>query len=163
MTQIFLDCDGVLADFDKLAEQIFGMNPRLFEDTYGSKEFWKQLRNHENFFGSLDLMPDAMVLFEAVKHHNPIILTGAPMGNWSAPQKMGWGSLNFPTTKMIVVSPSRDKFKHMVNPGDILVDDLLKYRHIWEENGGIFVHHTSAASSIKMLQELGILEDDGAL
>lgn len=157
MVQVFLDCDGVLADFDKLAEQIFGMNPRKFEDTYGSKEFWKRLRNHENFFGTLDLMPDAMGLYNAVKHLNPIILTGAPMGNWSEAQKLGWGAKHFPTTKMIVVSPSRDKFKHMINPGDILVDDLTKYQHIWIENGGIFVHHTSANSSIKMLKDLKVL------
>lgn len=39
MAQLFLDCDGVLADFDKRAEQIFGMTGREFEDTYGSKEF----------------------------------------------------------------------------------------------------------------------------
>lgn len=89
MAQLFLDCDGVLADFDKRAEQIFGMTGREFEDTYGSKEFQRQLKNDDHFFQNLDPMPDAMVLFNAVKHLKPIILTGAPMGNWARAAKAG--------------------------------------------------------------------------
>lgn len=157
MAQLFLDCDGVLADFDKRAEQIFGMTGREFEDTYGSKEFWRQLKNDDHFFQNLDPMPDAMVLFNAVKHLKPIILTGAPMGNWAGPQKLAWRNKFFPGTEMIVVCPSRDKYKYMTGPGDILVDDLTKYQHIWIENGGIFVHHTNANNSIKMLKDLKVI------
>lgn len=157
MTQIFLDCDGVLADFDLRAAEIFGMPGREFEDTYGSKIFWSTLKNSGNFFGVLKPMVDAMELFKSVEHLNPIILTGAPYGNWAAPQKLEWRDKFFPNTEMIVVNPSRDKFKHMKQPGDILVDDLTKYRHIWEDNGGTFIHHTSAGESIKILKELNII------
>jgi hypothetical protein len=44
-----------------------------------------------------------------------------------------------------------------MHPGDILVDDYLKYRHLWEEAGGVFVHHTSARHTIRQLAELGLL------
>lgn len=157
MVQIFLDCDGVLADFDKSAEEIFGMNTREFEDTKGTKLFWYLLRKAKNFFGDLHPMNDAHDLFNAVKHLDPIILTGAPLGKWAAPQKLEWRDKHFPGTEMIVVCPSKDKHKHMVQPGDILIDDLVKYRHIWEENGGIFIHHTSAENSIKALKDMNIL------
>lgn len=157
MTQIFLDCDGVLADFDKLAEKIFGMRGQDFEDKFGSKEFWTRLKNHGNFFRDLEPMPDAMKLFKSVEHLNPIILTGAPYGNWAAPQKLKWRDQFFPNTEMIVVNPSRDKFKHMKQPGDILVDDLLKHSQVWKDNKGTFVHHTSADESIKILKELNII------
>ena len=41
-------------------------------------------------------MPDAMELFEAVRHLDPIILTGLPRGNWAADQKVRWAAQYFP-------------------------------------------------------------------
>ncbi|HEX8421607.1 MAG TPA: hypothetical protein VF638_16485, partial [Sphingomonas sp.] len=80
--RLFLDCDGVLADFDMAATELLGMPPRQFEKRYGLPEFWKRLARHSDFYGSLPLMPDAMVLFDAVRHLDPIILTGLPRGDW---------------------------------------------------------------------------------
>jgi hypothetical protein len=42
-----------------------------------------------------------------------------------------------------------------MHPGDILVDDYLKYRHLWEEAGGVFIHHTSASNTLRQLAALG--------
>jgi hypothetical protein len=33
--QLYLDCDGVLADFDRGATQLLGMPPRVFEKRRG--------------------------------------------------------------------------------------------------------------------------------
>jgi hypothetical protein len=44
----------------------------------------------------------------------------------------------------------------MMNRGDVLVDDYLRYRDLWEKAGGIFVHHVSAAESIRQLAALGL-------
>ena len=153
-----IDADGVLANFDALAEQIFGMNTREYEDKHGTSNFWNLLHAHGSFYRDLPLMPDAMELWNAVKHLNPIILTGCPehpVPNWSQPQKMAWAAEHFPEAKMIT-TVSRLKRDHMEKPGDILVDDYLKYRHLWEEAGGIFVHHTSAQDSIEQLRALGV-------
>lgn len=76
--QLFLDCDGVLADFDTFAASIFGMHPRDFEDLHGDEKFWKALNSVDNFFEQLPLMHDAMHLWEATQKFNPIILTGVP-------------------------------------------------------------------------------------
>ena len=154
MPQLFLDCDGVLADFDTLAMQIFGQHPNEAERTVGTNEFWRQLRQHGAFFRDLPLVADALELYRAVAHLQPIILTGCPRGGWAEPQKIDWAARHFPGVRMITCN-SRDKRLHM-NPGDILVDDLVKYRHLWEEAGGIFVHHRSAASSVAHLQRLGL-------
>lgn len=151
MRQLFLDCDGVLANFDLYAEKVFGLPPRQFEDTHGQKRFWVDLQAHEDFYNKLPLMPDAMELFEAVKDLMPIILTGLPLGDWAEPQKRKWGARHFPHTTMICCM-SKDKRNHM-KPGDVLVDDFLKYRPLWEEAGGIFIHHTSAKTSIEALKE----------
>jgi hypothetical protein len=34
--QLYLDCDGVLADFDKKAREVFGGNPRAWENEYAA-------------------------------------------------------------------------------------------------------------------------------
>jgi hypothetical protein len=153
--QLFLDCDGVLADFDKAAEQVFGMPSRKAEQKLGPKQFWQKLRNHENFYGSLPLLPEARKLFKAVQHLNPIILTGCPLGGWAEEQKHRWAAVHFPGTRMITCM-AREKHLHM-KPGDVLVDDFLKYKELWEDAGGVFVHHTSAEQTIAELRRIGLL------
>jgi hypothetical protein len=150
--QLYLDCDGVLADFESAASQVLGMPPRAFQKRHGVPEFWKRLTRHADFYGSLPLMPDAMVLFDAVRHLDPIILTGLPRGDWAAPQKVRWAAEHFPGTR-IITCLAADKRRH-ARDGDILVDDTLKYRDLWTGAGGIFVHHRDARSSIARLHQL---------
>ena len=153
--QIFLDCDGVLADFDAGAEAILGMPPGRFEQRFGPREFWKRLAGAPDFFGSLPPMADAMELYEAVRHKNPVILTGMPRGNWAEPQKRRWAERHFPGVPVITTMAA---LKHEPrHPGDVLVDDRDKHRHLWENEGGIFVHHKDARSSIAALRDLGYL------
>ncbi|WP_134499521.1 hypothetical protein [Microvirga pakistanensis] len=158
MPTVFLDCDGVLADFDQGAARVFGMAPGEFERRYGLKRFWAELAGTKDFFNTLDLLPDAMELFEAVRHLNPVILTGLPRGNWAEPQKRRWAERHFPGVEVITTTAAL-KREHC-RPGDALVDDRDKYRPLWEEAGGIFIHHRNAARSIRRLREHGFLPKD---
>ena len=45
---------------------------------------------------------------------------------------------------------ARQKHPHM-EPGDVLVDDRENHRHLWEQAGGIFVHHRTAEDSLRQL------------
>ncbi len=153
--QIYLDCDGVLADFDAGAQAIFGMSPQAFETRRGPGEFWRRLARAEDFFGSLPLMPDAMELYEAVREKNPIILTGMPHGKWAEPQKRRWAARHFPEVPVITTLAAL-KHEHR-HPGDVLVDDRDKHRHLWEHEGGVFIHHKSARQSIKELRARGFI------
>ena len=150
--QLYLDCDGVLADFELAATAILGLPPRQFEKRRGLTEFWKRLARHPDFYGSLPLMPDAMDLFDAVRHLDPIILTGLPRGNWAAPQKVRWAAEHFPGTR-IITCLAADKRRH-ARDGDILVDDTLNYQGLWTSAGGIFVHHRSTQTTIEALETL---------
>ena len=152
MPHLFLDADGVLADFDAGARVQLGMTPREFEDRHGRREFWRRIATAPDFYGSLPEMPDARLLFDAVKHLNPTILTGLPLGNWAAPQKLRWAAEHFPGTK-IITCMARDKYRHMIR-GDILVDDREDHRAKWEDAGGIFVHHKNARASLEKLARL---------
>ncbi|HYD46547.1 MAG TPA: hypothetical protein VEA79_14875 [Phenylobacterium sp.] len=155
MPQVYLDCDGVLADFDKGAEQVFGMPPTKFQKHHGLGLFWKKLTAAPDFFAGLEPLPDAMRLFEAVKHLQPIILTGLPRGRWAEPQKRRWAERHFPGVEVIATSAAL-KREHC-HPGDALIDDRDQYRHLWEEAGGVFIHHRDAESSIAELKARGFL------
>ena len=151
MPQLFLDCDGVLADFDTGATRVLGMAPREFEKKFGLGKFWSKLARDEDFYATLPLMRDARQLFDAVAHLDPIILTGLPRGNWAAGQKVRWAAEHFPGTR-IITCMARDKRDH-AERGDILVDDQLRHRERWEETGGLFIHHRSAADTLAELAE----------
>jgi hypothetical protein len=153
--QIYLDCDGVLADFDKGAVKILGLPPAAFEDRHGSAEFWKRLARHGDFFGTLEPMADAYELYAAVKHRHPIILTGLPEGKWAEPQKRRWARRYFPGVPVITTMAAL-KREHC-HPGDVLVDDRPKHRHLWEAEGGQFIVHTDAKTSIEALKAGGYI------
>jgi hypothetical protein len=151
--KLFLDCDGVLADFDAGAREVLGgMTPRQFEQRHSRREFWKRLANTPDFYATLPLMPDAQRLFDAVEHLRPTILTGLPLGNWAAPQKVAWAERHFPGTP-IITCMARDKYRYM-QPGDVLVDDREDHRSKWEDAGGLFVTHENAERSIAALRQI---------
>lgn len=72
--QIFVDMDGVLADFDTGYKAAFG--------DFGGKEAddvdWDKVRETQGFYASLPPMPDFDILWVALEPHSPIILTGVP-------------------------------------------------------------------------------------
>lgn len=163
MSQLFLDVDGVLADFNGyVSEHILdGVLPRHFEEKYGRDALWSQIRGHPNTFAKLPLLPDAMELYDAVKHLNPIFLTGAPRFFKNSPlygqiDKILWVEEHFGRDQCVFICESQHKAEYC-KPGDILVDDWPKYRYKWVERGGIWITHTSAKQTINDLKRLGVL------
>ena len=149
--QLYLDCDGVLADFEAGAKAALGMHPKAYEKRYGPARFWMTLKRSSDFYFGLPLLPDAMRLFDAVTHLDPIILTGLPIGNWAADQKVRWAAKHFPGTR-IITTMARDKRNH-AKEGDVLVDDQLRHAGLWEEVGGIFIHHKDVDTTLRALGE----------
>ena len=43
------------------------------------------------------------------------------------------------------------------HPGDVLVDDRDQHRRLWEQAGGLFIHHRSAKASIAALKAAGYI------
>ena len=150
--RLFLDADGVLADFDEGFRRLTGMTPRQFEARHGRRAFWREVAKARDFYGTLPEMDDARTLFDAVKHLKPTILTGLPLGNWAAPQKVRWAAEHFPGVP-IITCMARDKAKHM-QPGDVLVDDRETHRAAYEAHGVVFVHHRNAEDSLRQLAEV---------
>lgn len=151
MTQLYLDVDGVLADFDGGVVRLTGHTPDQLEAQRGKGGFWKALARADGFYANLDLLPGAASMVDQVRHLDPILLTGLPMGKWAAPQKRIWAERHFPELK-IITCMARDKWRY-ARPGDVLVDDREKARGPWVEKAeGRFVLHTSPETTLEELR-----------
>lgn len=146
--QLFVDLDGVLADFDKQFEVLFGHRPDRSKGDIPN--MWERMEK-DDFFLKLDPMPDWEKLWNHCEQYDPIILTGAPKElHFIGQHKRQWVRKiigNVP----IIVCPSRAKY-YNADPGDILIDDWEKYMHLWKHVGGHWITHTSADSSIEQLE-----------
>lgn len=89
-----------------------------------------------------------------MQHLQPVILTGIPEGCADvARQKRQWVAQHIGPTVRVICCLSTQKRQHG-SPGDVLVDDRLKYAHHWVEMGGVFVHHVNARATLKALSHL---------
>jgi hypothetical protein len=148
--QLFLDLDGVLADFDRGVREVTGRDPAELP----LKTMWGALAKAPRFFDTLAFMHDAEELWRFCAPHRPTILTGLPIGNWAPAQKKAWVARMLGAHVPVITCMSRDK-PRWSGPGHVLVDDRASARPGWEAKGGTFVHHTSAAESIAALRALG--------
>lgn len=154
---IYVDLDGVLADFDRDAEMILGTNNIYkYEFIHGAKKFWDKLNEFPNFFRELSKKDDADYLFYRIP--NPTILTALPHTDADRVryQKTAWVDEHFPDTPVITCL-TKDK-PNYCEPGDILIDDRAVNRDAWIAKGGIYIIHTSAANTITTLRALGVIE-----
>jgi 5'-nucleotidase len=153
--RIYLDLDGVMADFDTHFVDYFGVDPQSLDDDV----MWKMINSYHDFYANLPLMKDALQLFGKIAYDfecDVSILTACPKSNYknAAIQKRAWVREHL--SKDITVIPMMggvNKALFMHEPGDILIDDFEKNCKAWEELGGIAIVHKSAAETIAKLKE----------
>jgi 5'-nucleotidase len=157
MTRLYLDLDGVMADFDKFFVQEFGIESNKLDDPI----MWKWINSHGNFFRNLPLCEGAFEFFEKVKHLNPTILTACPKTNYTvaAIQKRQWVYEHL--SKDITVIPmlgGKNKAMFMHSPGDVLIDDFEKNCIPWREHDGIAIQHKDFSTTLNAIQPIFNLE-----
>lgn len=175
---IYLDMDGVLADFDGgLLDQGFVMNRednRLFKQ-HIDKSQWTDLEKtneafvHEcmskdGFFRNLRMIPGANELWDTAG--NPIVLTARPkvedVNQRVTREKRGWIEEHFgeiPEERFICCLRS-EKVKYAVSwehgssfpVENILVDDLEWNCSEWEKAGGRAILFKNMSQAIKDLK-----------
>jgi len=159
---IFVDLDGVLADFDSMVEKLVGPDWKKLPD----KELWKYLKdNHQNFFALLDKMPQGMQLWKGIlamankADYDVKILTAIPRRS-SVPQaeqdKIDWFKKQYSANHEVKIGPfSQDKWKHVKTPYDILIDDRADNIKDWEEKGkGIGIQFLSTDQALNQLERV---------
>ncbi|ABS14242.1 hypothetical protein I6H96_02585 [Brucella anthropi] len=148
---LFVDMDGVLADFDQGYADRFGIRPSKTDDNVD----WGLVRGTEGFYAGLPPMPDFDQLWRGVAPYNPIILTGVPRSvREAADNKRAWVDRWIGKDQPMIACQSKDKSLHIRKPGDILIDDWEKYRSVWIGRGGRWITHTSAEASLAGLAAL---------
>lgn len=150
--KIFVDMDGVLADFDAHYAASFGTPPDKKLDNVD----WDKVRSIPGFYRNLPPMADLGELWDFVGRFNPIVLTGVPSSiAEAADDKRAWAAKWIGDSVEVRCCRSKDKSLH-ASPGDILIDDWDRYRGLWIAKGGRWITHTSAADSIDRLLAMGI-------
>lgn len=169
--QIFVDLDGVLADFaagvDRILKVVHGTGVIHDEQSYDSNPEYRSLmwstvaRYQKEYKGQLwyelPLMEDALELWEYVLPHSPQILSATGNPQYQADsQKCRWVKENLgPEVVVNLTRKSHEKAQHAA-PNRILIDDRMKSIGPWTEAGGIGILHKSAADTIQQLKELGV-------
>lgn len=161
---IYLDMDGVIADFDQRFRDIAGMGPRDFEEKYGKKAFWDLIdeENKVKFWVGIPLMPGAKRLVDYVSQYDYEILTAPSIKKQSRLGKMIWlrklHSDLFPNKPKVNFKQAKEKHqvKSNLTKSDILIDDRAKTINTWNSAGGTGILYTSAEDTIKQLKQLGL-------
>lgn len=153
--QIFVDMDGVLADFDSHYEAVFGVRPDKAIDNVD----WQRVRDHKGFYGDIPPMADMRELWRFLRliRPQPIVLTGIPYSVEEAEaNKRGWVR-EYLGDVQVIGCKSKDKCLYIKNPGDVLIDDWEKHKQAWIDVGGRWITHVSAKETVRQLIEIGIL------
>lgn len=155
MRQLFLDLDGVFADFNKGVKAITGKEP----SSLPSWRLWSSINKKEDFWISLEPFEYASSFIDSLKKYNPIILTGLPSSKKDlvSEQKRKWVEEHLGEYEVITCA-SKDKHLFMKNKWDVLVDDNLKNCNNWEVNGGVAVLFDYPKHSIEhIIHEIEIM------
>ena len=161
--KVYLDMDGVVANFDKRFEDLSGMAPNEFESKYGKNKFWDFIdEDHKvSFWVGIEVMPGADKLINAVKDYNYELLTAPSVKKQSYLGKILWvrnhsdllggkPKINFKKAK------SKHKVKPELSKTDILVDDRADTIDRWNSAGGTGIVYRSADQVVNDLKKLGL-------
>jgi len=159
MTTLYLDMDGVIADFDEYAARTLGIPP---SSGIYPEEVWYKLASNTRLYRDLIKTPYADQLVDeckdlaATKEYNLLFLTAVPKGNdvkWAFYDKVVWAQNYFPDIPVHFGPFSKNKWQHC-QPGDILIDDRLSNIEEWRVAGGIAIHHTNIEATLYELSRL---------
>ncbi len=150
--------DGVLCDFFSAVQKL---TDQPVQSLTVSK-MWGLTRNQPNFWENLDWFKDGNKIWEVVNQHNGHILSALPYSDpTSESGKRKWLQKNLQLTnsdRIHLVARRSDKQNYAMLNGiaNILIDDYKKNTSEWRSAGGVAILHTSAESSLRELQKLGI-------
>lgn len=162
--KIFIDLDGVLANFE-LGVHNLGFNLEKIMNSNDNKKkgfLWSTIRKNPDFWYNLELLEDALTLWDYFKNKDVYILTGIPVtfGKEDFEKvklaKVNWVKkhLNLNDDKIICCITSKKPSFIVPNHHNILIDDTTKNISNWLNAGGTGIIHKSTEKSIKLYNEL---------
>lgn len=151
---LYLDMDGVVADFDGYAQRI--LNGNKPNHTIYPDSDWRTLRSNPRLYRDLNKMQDSDQLVQGCRTFcqqrglNLMFLTAIPHDNdmpWAFYDKVVWVQTHYPDIAVHFGPYSHDKHTHC-NIGDILIDDRLSNIEEWNAAGGVGILYSGNASPV---------------
>lgn len=140
---IYLDMDGVVADFSKYARTIISSPCDEYTIKYPEHE-WKKLAQNDRLYRDLELKDGANELVDWCTNYcertktGLFFLTAIPTDNdmpWAFYDKVMWGQKYFNHIPVFFGPRSRDK-SNFCKKGDVLIDDRPINIDQWKLAGG---------------------------
>lgn len=141
--QIFIDLDGVMADFDAHTVKMWGKTFRT-KTKESEDEMWALIDAHLPFYGELELCPGAYNFYRGIAYLAPVILTACPKHDYPrvAVLKKKWSQAKLgPGTMVLATYGGSSKHLFLQHPGDILIDNHQANIDRWEAAGGHGILH----------------------
>ena len=158
--RIFVDMDGVLADFLKGVEQPEYIGHPLTNDDKGHTEYdlRKEELTNKRLFANLPPMVDMYDLIGYIKHTELPweILTAAGVVNRELVvyDKQEWIKRYVDPNVVVTCTYTGTQKAAFAIEGNVLIDDRPKNIKAWEDAGGIGIIHTNARDTIEQLKTL---------
>jgi hypothetical protein len=155
ISQIYLDMDGVIADFSKRYKELYHIEPHQAEKKKEFNKFFDKFIASSQF-ATLDLMPDAMLGIDYLRNASVptqiLSSTSSPERNDAvAKQKLIWLQTHGITFNPILVPGKRHKYK-WATPDSIIIDDTESVIDDWRKAGGIGILHKNWVTTLAILK-----------
>jgi hypothetical protein len=153
--KLYLDMDGVIANFEKRYLELYGVLPGTMRDRKEWSENWTDFVQTRQF-ETLDWWPGGQELLEFVATLGvpTEILTssgGQKFHDMVAAQKIVWLCNRGITYKANVVAGRRNKAKYAA-PDVVIIDDTPDVIESFVKAGGTGILHKDVGETIKMLK-----------
>ena len=142
--EIYIDLDGVLADFFFEWKNITGKNWWELDDNLIAIQ---KIREQKNFWLKLPLLSNSLKLLKILKYNNHSYhILSSPLQNDQKciNQKKQWvkNMLTFYPPQKVIISSEKEKYaKDNLGLPNVLIDDFGINIKKWENNGGIGIKH----------------------
>lgn len=152
---IYLDMDGVIADFEKRYKELYHMEPREAEKKTQFNGFFDSFIESGQF-ATLDKMPGTDKGLEFLRKCSAptqILSSTANEDRYDAisKQKMIWLQTHGITFNPLFVPGKRFKYKY-ATPNSIIIDDTLSVITDWKKAGGIAIWHQDWETTLTILK-----------
>lgn len=155
--KIYLDMDGVVADFHRRYVEVFGKTPSEARDQkefhphwkefvvtgqFATLDWWHDGQKFLDYIKTLDVEVEMLSSSGGTKYHDLVV-----------EQKLHWLKEKGIHYKANIVAGRRKK-KEYAKPTTILVDDTEDVIDDFNEAGGIGILHKDANETIKIIKQI---------
>ena len=157
---VYVDMDGVLADFEEGFRKISGgISCKSLSDT----ELWSIIDTHgkSKFFSELEWMPGGKELWSFVTQNFLQVKILSALGKsdkvdkQTSTGKIQWLRSHIPSLQPddIILVDNKHRKRHYSKPVDIMIDDTEVVISEWIKKGGIGILHKTTSETINKLKE----------